>query len=85
MGSSFFKSWSAQRHQPLLSIPAYLILTLLLLSSPVASIWPFSPKQFTKNSLLDAGLVGINDGDRIVAFGDFNGDQLWVTYVSICG
>ncbi|KAG2047539.1 hypothetical protein BDR06DRAFT_963815 [Suillus hirtellus] len=75
MGSSFFKSWSAQRHQPLLSVPAYLTLTLLLLSPPVASIWPFSPKQFTKNSLLDAGLVGINDGDRIVAFGDFNGDQ----------
>ncbi|KAG1748835.1 uncharacterized protein EDB91DRAFT_1111126 [Suillus paluster] len=75
MASSFFKSWSAQRHQPLQAIPAYLVLSLLLLSSPVASIWPFPPKRFTKNSLMEAGSAGINDGDRIVAFGDFNGDQ----------
>ncbi|KAF8558491.1 hypothetical protein OG21DRAFT_1405058 [Imleria badia] len=51
------------------------LLAILLLISPVSSIWPFSPKRFTKNSLMEAGSMGLNDGDRIVAFGDFNGDQ----------
>ncbi|KAJ8581014.1 hypothetical protein M405DRAFT_869047 [Rhizopogon salebrosus TDB-379] len=74
MASSFFKSWRAQRHQPLLANPIYLALSILLFSSPVASIWPFPPKRFTKNSLMDAGSMGIH-GDRIVAFGDFDGDQ----------
>ncbi|KAG0706515.1 hypothetical protein DFH29DRAFT_988042 [Suillus ampliporus] len=60
MASSFFKSWSAQRHQPLRAIPAYLVLSLLLLSSPAASIWPFPPKRFTKNSLMEGGLGGHN-------------------------
>ncbi|KAH7914077.1 hypothetical protein BJ138DRAFT_1144581 [Hygrophoropsis aurantiaca] len=52
-----------------------IILGLLLLASPVTSIWPFPPKRFTKNSLMEAGSMGLNDGGRIVAFGDFNGDQ----------
>ncbi|KIJ17167.1 hypothetical protein PAXINDRAFT_98236 [Paxillus involutus ATCC 200175] len=51
------------------------LLSILLLISPVSSIWPFSPKRFTKNSLMQTGSMGLADGDRIVAFGDFNGDQ----------
>ncbi|KAF9239681.1 hypothetical protein BU15DRAFT_74536 [Melanogaster broomeanus] len=51
------------------------LLSTLLLISPVSSIWPFSPKRFTKNSLMQAGSLGLDDGQRIVAFGDFNGDQ----------
>ncbi|KAF8123775.1 hypothetical protein EV363DRAFT_1179119 [Boletus edulis] len=51
------------------------VLAILLLISPVSSLWPFPPKRFTKNSLVEAGSMGLDDGDRIVAFGDFNGDQ----------
>jgi integrin alpha FG-GAP repeat containing protein 1 len=48
----------------------------LLLVSPVFLIWPFPPKRFTKNALMESGSMGLDDGDRMVAFGDFNGDQL---------
>ncbi|KAF8162813.1 hypothetical protein B0H34DRAFT_295552 [Crassisporium funariophilum] len=55
-------------------IPA-LFVQLFFLSSCLA-IWPFPPKRFTGNSLIDAGSMGLNGDGRIVAFGDFNGDQL---------
>ncbi|KAH7928183.1 integrin alpha N-terminal domain-containing protein [Leucogyrophana mollusca] len=55
--------------------PCIIAFGLLLIASPVASIWPFPPKRFTKNSLMEAGSMGLDDGGRIVAFGDFNGDQ----------
>ncbi|EIW85541.1 hypothetical protein CONPUDRAFT_118448 [Coniophora puteana RWD-64-598 SS2] len=38
------------------------------------SLWPFSTSRFTKNELIQAGDLGIGD-QRIIAFGDFNGDQ----------
>ena len=38
--------------------------------------WPFPKKRFTKNSLLDAGSLGLTGDVRVVAFGDFDGDQL---------
>ncbi|KAF9484939.1 hypothetical protein BDN70DRAFT_824769 [Pholiota conissans] len=44
--------------------------------SPGAAIWPFPPKRFTGTSLIGAGSLGLNGDGRIVAFGDFNGDQL---------
>ncbi|KAF9501128.1 hypothetical protein BDN71DRAFT_1479701 [Pleurotus eryngii] len=47
----------------------------LLTSTPASAIWPFPPKRFTGNSLVDAGSLGIGGDDRIIAFGDFNGDQ----------
>ncbi|TFK59480.1 hypothetical protein BDN72DRAFT_780663 [Pluteus cervinus] len=41
---------------------------------PITSaIWPFPPKRFTGNALIDAGSLGIDS--RVIAFGDFNGDQ----------
>ncbi|EGO21825.1 hypothetical protein SERLADRAFT_363011 [Serpula lacrymans var. lacrymans S7.9] len=52
-----------------------IFLCILCLALPARSMWPFSPKRFTKNSLMKAGSMGIASGDRIVAFGDFNGDQ----------
>ncbi|KDQ33979.1 hypothetical protein PLEOSDRAFT_1052766 [Pleurotus ostreatus PC15] len=54
-----------------------LLLSALLLftSTPTSAIWPFPPKRFTGNSLVDAGSLGIGGDDRIIAFGDFNGDQ----------
>lgn len=42
------------------------------------AIWPFPPKRFRGNSLIDAGAMGLSGDGRVVAFGDFNGDQLWV-------
>jgi integrin alpha FG-GAP repeat containing protein 1 len=38
--------------------------------------WPFNPQRFTGNGLLEAGALGIDKDARIIAFGDFDGDQL---------
>ncbi|KAI0045090.1 integrin alpha N-terminal domain-containing protein [Auriscalpium vulgare] len=40
-----------------------------------AALWPFPPKRFSGNALIGAGSMGIADGERVLAFGDFNGDQ----------
>ncbi|KAF8061672.1 hypothetical protein FPV67DRAFT_1673289 [Lyophyllum atratum] len=49
---------------------------------PSAAIWPFPPKRFTGNSLINAGSMNLIGDGRVVAFGDFNGDQfldvLWL-------
>lgn len=51
-------------------------LALLLLSSLVTAIWPFSQKRFEKEALIDAGPLGFENIDgRVVAFGDWNGDK----------
>ncbi|KAJ7778659.1 hypothetical protein DFH07DRAFT_730793 [Mycena maculata] len=44
-------------------------------SNSVYAVWPFPPKRFSGNSLVDAGSMGINVQGCVVAFGDFNGDQ----------
>ena len=51
-------------------------LSWLTLPLPAHGIWPFPPKRFSGNSMLEAGSMGIDTDGRIVAFGDFNGDQL---------
>ncbi|KAL0573899.1 hypothetical protein V5O48_008047 [Marasmius crinis-equi] len=53
---------------------AALIYSILSLVSPTFGIWPFPPKRFSGNSLIDAGSLGLS-AERAVAFGDFNGDQ----------
>jgi len=78
---------SAQIHQPLIfnshsSIPAALSLILLLSPVPSISIWPFPPKRCI-NSSHERGLDG-DEWDRIVAFGDFDGDKLCVASLSVC-
>jgi integrin alpha FG-GAP repeat containing protein 1 len=50
----------------------------LFLVSPAQAIWPFPPKRFTGNALIDAGSMGLDGGGRVIAFGDFDGDQLSV-------
>ncbi|KAH8102947.1 integrin alpha N-terminal domain-containing protein [Cristinia sonorae] len=50
-------------------------LSWLTLPSQTHAIWPFPPKRFSGNSLLEAGSRGIDTDGRVVAFGDFNGDQ----------
>ncbi|CCA72398.1 hypothetical protein PIIN_06332 [Serendipita indica DSM 11827] len=39
------------------------------------AIWPFPSKRFTANAFIDAHGLGLDDAGRIVAFGDFDGDQ----------
>ena len=57
----------------------FIALTYLVL--PSGALWPFDtflPKRFSGNALLGAGSLGVDDDGRIIAFGDFNGDQLCV-------
>ena len=41
-------------------------------------LWPFKPKKFSGTALVGAGSLGLSNDERVVAFGDFNGDQLSV-------
>ncbi|THH05309.1 hypothetical protein EW145_g4893 [Phellinidium pouzarii] len=52
-----------------------LILLVTLGAISKAEFWPFPPKRFIGNALLDAGSLGLGNDERAVAFGDFNGDQ----------
>ena len=47
-----------------------------LLHSVAADFWPpsFTPKRFKGNALLSAGSLGLGNDERVVAFGDFDGD-----------
>ncbi|PPQ97975.1 hypothetical protein CVT26_003124 [Gymnopilus dilepis] len=51
-------------------------LTLACYLVPALAIWPFPKKHFTGNSLMNAGSLGLSGDGRVVAFGDFDGDQL---------
>lgn len=66
----------------LLNCPSSLLIfkfiLLLAIPSPATSVWPFPPKRFTGNSLVGAGSMGLDNDNRVVAFGDFNADQLCV-------
>ena len=56
---------------------AYKTLAILIsLALPTYTIWPFTPKRFAGNAFLGAGSMGVDDNVDIIAFGDFNGDQL---------
>ena len=59
-------------------LPELLLLTLSLATLQADAIWPFPPKRFSGNSMLSAGAMGVDSNDRVIAFGDFNGDQLYV-------
>ncbi|KAH9979777.1 hypothetical protein BJV77DRAFT_1048772 [Russula vinacea] len=46
------------------------------LRAPTTALWPFPPKRFSRNALVSAGTLGLDDGDgRVIAFGDFDGDH----------
>ncbi len=66
-------------HKSHLSRHAYMLAYVVcaLLASPASAIWPFTQKRF-KNSLIDSGSMGVDGNGRIIAFGDFNSDQLCV-------
>ncbi len=43
------------------------------------AIWPFPSETFTvADTLTDGGALGLGDDDRVIALGDFNGDQLCI-------
>ncbi|KIJ44161.1 hypothetical protein M422DRAFT_30662 [Sphaerobolus stellatus SS14] len=48
---------------------------IFALASYTLAVWPFPPKRFTGNSLVEAGALGLDPKSRLVAFGDLNGDQ----------
>ncbi|KAF8188320.1 hypothetical protein BJ912DRAFT_1031903 [Pholiota molesta] len=64
----------AGRRRKLSTLTALFVSSCLFL--PGAAIWPFPPKRFTGSSLINAGSLGLSGDGRVVAFGDFNGDQL---------
>ena len=67
--------------------PSCFLVALTYLVLPSGALWPFDaflPKRFRGNALLGAGSLGVDDDGRIVAFGDFNGDQLCVPK-AVCG
>jgi integrin alpha FG-GAP repeat containing protein 1 len=51
------------------------VLALALLSHPAAALWPFQQKRFTAEAFVDAGSLGVNTTGRVVALGDWDGDQ----------
>ena len=45
---------------------------------PAAAIWPFDQNRFVIEALIDAGPLGLEEvTGRVVAVGDWNGDQKW--------
>jgi len=54
-----------------------LLLSTLLRPEPAFTFLFFSSKRFKGNSLINAGALGLDElSGRIIAFGDFDGDQL---------
>lgn len=65
--------------------PALLLAALALsLGQPALAIWPFKAKRFTTEVLIDAGSLGLEGFDgRIVAIGDWDGDQQCVHVLGV--
>ena len=57
-------------------VPLYSCLITMCLPLLGAAFWPFPKKRFTGTRLVEAGTLGLTGDRRIVAFGDFSGDQL---------
>jgi len=54
------------------------LVTAALALAPAANAlwWPFKPKRFTSEALINAGSLGLEGvKGRVVALGDYNGDQ----------
>lgn len=56
------------------------MISLICLPVSMQTLWPLSPKRFRGNSLLGAGSLGLPSDGRVVAFGDFNGDQSYAYF-----
>lgn len=53
-----------------------LVLSIALQYASAFDLWPFKPKRLSGTALVDAGSLGLGNDEQVVAFGDFNGDQL---------
>jgi hypothetical protein len=65
-----------------LAISSAVLWATNLFISPAIAIWPFPPKRFTGNALIDAGSMGLSGDGRVVALGDFDGNQLYMLFYS---
>ena len=65
-----------------LAISSAVLWATNLFISPAIAIWPFPPKRFTGNALIDAGSIGLSGDGRVVALGDFDGNQLYTLFFS---
>ena len=55
-----------------------LLVPYLLLPTCIA-LWPFKQNRFVAEALIDAGSLGLKDvSGRVVAVGDWDGNQKWV-------
>ncbi|EIN08003.1 hypothetical protein PUNSTDRAFT_121158 [Punctularia strigosozonata HHB-11173 SS5] len=63
---------SCRRRRMLL---ASTIFALTNIASAFDFTWPFTTQRFKGNALLEAGTLGLASDVRVIAFGDFNGDQ----------
>ena len=53
-------------------------LLALLLVHPASAYWPFQERNFNAEAFVDAGSLGVNSTGRVVAVGDWDGDQKYV-------
>ena len=68
------------KHSTMRLRPSSLSLVCIWLWLPSTfAMWPLPPKRFKGNALLGAGSLGLDTDGRVVALGDFNGDQLCVS------
>jgi integrin alpha FG-GAP repeat containing protein 1 len=52
----------------------------LVYTRTVSAVWPFQAKSNTVDGFVNAGTLGLgNVTGRVVAFGDWNGDQKYAT------
>ncbi|KAI0059037.1 integrin alpha N-terminal domain-containing protein [Artomyces pyxidatus] len=59
----------------LLNVVAVYVCTLGAVVQGATTLWPFPQSRFTGNALVGAGSMGLDSDARVIAFGDFNGDQ----------
>ena len=56
--------------------PSAAALFVLCHLTSTLALWPFQTKRLTAEAFIDAGPLGLDDvGGRVVAVGDWNGDQ----------
>ena len=78
--TSEFKHPESTRSTMLVRPSSLALLSTWLWLPLTFAMWPFPPKRFKGNALLGAGSLGLDTDGRVVALGDFNGDQLCVQY-----
>lgn len=60
-----------------------LVLALTAEVIGVGALWPFRETRTTEEALVDSGPLGIEATGRVVAIGDWNGDQQYVSGLDV--